>query len=149
MTQLISEATRITWNSSSLIDHVLSNTCEKNCQSGTISIGLSDHFLTYFTRKIVRDQINKHNIVKIKSLKHYCKKEFILKLPNMNWEGVLMCFDAEMAWDSVKLIFHSVLDALAPINEIRLKQRTEPWMNSEILQNIRHRDETLNTFRKN
>ena len=53
LTQLISEAIRITWNSSSLIDHVLSNTCENICQSGTISIGLSDHFLTYFTRKIV------------------------------------------------------------------------------------------------
>ena len=104
--------------------------------------------MTHFTRKIVRGQINKHNVVKLKSLKHYCKEEFILKLSNMNWEGVLMCFDAEMAWDSFKLIFHSVLDALVPIKEIRLKQRTEPWMNSEILQNIRHRDEALNTFRK-
>ena len=59
-----------------------------------------------------------------------------------------MCFDAEMAWDSFKLIFHAVIDALAPIKEIRLKQRTEPWINSEILQNIMQRGETLNTFRK-
>ena len=44
LTQLISEATRVTENSANLIDHILSNTCEKNCQSGTISTGLSDHF---------------------------------------------------------------------------------------------------------
>ena len=50
-TQLINEATRVTSNSSTLIDHILSNSCEKICQSGTISIGLSDHFLTYMTRK--------------------------------------------------------------------------------------------------
>ena len=46
-----------------------------------------------------------------------------------------------MTWENFKTIFHSVLD-------VRLKQRTGPWINSEILQNIRHRDETLNKFRK-
>ena len=59
-----------------------------------------------------------------------------------------MCFDVEMAWDSFKLIFHSFLYVLAPIKEIRLKQRTEPWLNSEIVQNIRHEDGTLKRFRK-
>ena len=47
-----------------------------------------------------------------------------------------------------KTNFHSVLDSVAPVKEVKLKQRTEPWMNSEILQNIRFRDETLNKFRK-
>ena len=100
------------------------------------------------TRKIVKGQIGKHNFVKMRSLKHYNKDDFILKLSNMSWKSVLMCFDVEMAWDSFKTIFHSVLDSVAPVKEVKLKQRTEPWMNSEILQNIRFRDETLNKFRK-
>ena len=33
---------------------------------------------------------------------------------------------------------------MAPVKEVKLKQRTEPWMNSGILQNIRYWDETLN-----
>ena len=37
---------------------------------------------------------------------------------------------------------------VAPVKEIRLKQRTEPWMTSEILHDIRHRDDVLNKFRK-
>ena len=37
---------------------------------------------------------------------------------------------------------------MAQVKEVKLKQRTEPWMNSEILQNIRFRDETLNKFKK-
>ena len=48
-----------------------------------------------------------------------------------------MCCDVEMAWDSFKKKFHSVSDSVAPVKEVKLKQRTEPWMNSEILQNIR------------
>ena len=133
LTQSITEATRVTSNSSSLIDHILSNCCEKICQSGTISIGLSYHFLTYMTWKIVKRQIGKHNFVKMRSLKHYDKNDFILKLSNMSWEGVLMCFDVEMAWDIFKTIFHSVLDIVAPVKEERLKERTESWMNLEIL----------------
>ena len=45
-------------------------------------------------------------------------------------------------------MFHSVLDSVAPVKEGKLKQRTEPWMNSELSENIRYRDETLNKFRK-
>ena len=45
-------------------------------------------------------------------------------------------------------LFYSVLDIVALVKEVKLKQRTEPWMNSKILQNIRYRDETLNKFRK-
>ena len=78
-------------NSKSLINHILSNTCEKICQSGIISTGLSDHFMIYSTRKVVKGQIDKHNTVKIRSLKQYCKEDFILKLSNMNWQDVLMC----------------------------------------------------------
>ena len=59
-----------------------------------------------------------------------------------------MCFDVKMAWYSLKIIFHSVLDSVAPVKEVKLKQRTEPWMNSDILQNITYWDETLNKFRK-
>ena len=40
------------------------------------------------------------------------------------------------------------MDAVAPIKEIRLKQRTEPWMTSDILQSIQERDNWLNKFRK-
>ena len=47
--QIIAEPTRITPTSSSLIDHILCNNKEKVCQSGTIPIGISDHFLTYCT----------------------------------------------------------------------------------------------------
>ena len=41
----------------------------------------------------------------MRSLKHYNKDDFILKLSNMSLEDVLMCFDVEMVWGSFKIIF--------------------------------------------
>ena len=123
LTQLITEATRVTCSSSSLIDHILSNSCEKICQPGTISIGLSDHFLTFMTRKVVKGQISKHNFVKIRSLKHYNKDNFNLKLSDMNWEGVLMCFDVEMTWENFKTIFSLGFRHCGPCKRNKVKTK--------------------------
>ena len=49
--QLIRSPTRITCNTSTLLDHKITNTSEKVSQSGTIDIA-SDHQLIFCTRKI-------------------------------------------------------------------------------------------------
>ena len=46
--QLIRSLTRITCNTSTLLDHIITNTREKVSQSGTIDIALSDHQLIFF-----------------------------------------------------------------------------------------------------
>ena len=45
--QLIRSPTRITCNSSTLLDHIITNTSEKVSQSGTIDIALPDHQLIF------------------------------------------------------------------------------------------------------
>ena len=53
------------------------------------------------------------------------------------------------AWDKFKKIFFEILDEVAPIKNIRIKNRTEPWMNSTILDLIRERDKLLYKSNKN
>ena len=43
--------TRIALSTSSLIDHILTNTNEKIAQCGLINTGLSDHQMIFCTRK--------------------------------------------------------------------------------------------------
>ena len=44
--------------------------------------------------------------------------------------------------------FMNILDEVAPVKEIRVKQRTEPWMTNDILEMLKERDRALYTFRK-
>ena len=141
--QLIDRPTRVTQNSATLLDHIYSNNKNKISQSGVIETGISDHFMTYCTRKITRDQIGKHNPVKIRSMKQYSKDTLIDKLKSMQWSMVLECLDVVEAWTMFKAMFTQVMDDIAPEKEIRIKCRTEPWMNSEILELIYERDNIL------
>ena len=52
LSQLITEATRITTSSCTLIDHYITSMPEKIVQSGVIHTGISDHSLIYGIRKI-------------------------------------------------------------------------------------------------
>jgi len=149
--QLIKEPTRITCNSKTIIDHIVVN-CEENVsQSGVIHIGLSDHFLTYCTRKIGKKSnfnCKDENKIKIRSTKKYNKDVLIEKLNAANWSELLMCRNINSAWSIFRNLFISVLDEVAPIRELRVKTHTEPWITSDILELIKYRDHLSYMYKK-
>ena len=53
------------------------------------------------------------------------------------------------SWLFFKDKFLTVLDSVAPTKEVRLKQRTEPWMDSDILELIKIRDYFMYKLKKN
>ena len=67
--QLITSPTRVTENSSSLLDHVLTTFTDRVSQSGVVDTGLSGHQLIYCTRKVNRTKLNTHKYIRTRSLK--------------------------------------------------------------------------------
>ena len=53
--------TRVTDQSATLIDHILTKSPDKVSQSGVIDLGFSDHDLIYCTRKTSLPKFHKHN----------------------------------------------------------------------------------------
>ena len=141
--QLVNSPTRVTEKSCTLLDHIFTNNIEKFSQSGVLPMGLSDHYITYCTRKNIRGHIGTHNTITIRSLKNYSSVEFLDKLRNTNWTNITNCNDVNIAWLRFKEIFVNILDEIAPFKQVRIKTRTEPWMSSEILALISERDKAL------
>ena len=81
-------------------------------------------------------------------MKNYSTEIFNEKLSEINWFKVINCDDVDVAWSNFKDLFMSVVDKIAPLKEKRLKQRSEPWITSELLDDIRARDQALETFRE-
>ena len=88
LSQLIDEPTRITMTTSSLIDHIITNTPEKISHSGVIHTGISDHSLVFAIIKIRIMQKKEKNTVEIRNIKHFDEKKFVDELLTQHWEYV-------------------------------------------------------------
>ena len=129
--QLIKDYAKVTAQSQSIIDLILASDASDHC------LTISDHCLVYCTRKVKRDQIGKHNNVKLRSLKGYSKTELLDRLSKVSWSCVLDCDDVNIAWNNFRTVFVNIIDSIAPLKETRLKQRSEPWIDDTILTNIK------------
>jgi hypothetical protein len=96
LSRLIGEATRITMTTSSLIDHIVTNTPEKISDSGhVIHTGISDHSLVFAIRKIsvVKKQ---ENTVEIRNMKNFDEEKFVAELLKQQWEYVYFLLKIQM-----------------------------------------------------
>ena len=98
LTQFIKYPTRIICNSSSLLDHVLTNTPEKVRQSGIIDTSISDHLLIYCTRKIWKDTVNDHKYIKQRSFKNSNSRTFVDQLQLIEFPNYERFHDTELAY---------------------------------------------------
>ena len=70
-----------------------------------------------------------------------------MNLLSADWFSVLSSDNVIDAWERFKSIFMSGVNNISPIKEVRIKQRTEPWINAEILQSIYDRDRAFKVFK--
>ena len=47
------------------------------------------------------------------------------------------------AWEHFKSIFMRIINNIVPMKQVRIEQRTEGWINTEILKSIKDRDKAL------
>ena len=140
MTQIINTSTMITSTTSTILDLILISDPAKISQCGVLDIGLSDHQIIYCTRKCKKIPINRHHCVILRSLKNYSKEIFEEKLHEVNWQVVLDSNSVHEAFYLFKSKLMAVIDNIAPMNYVRVKQRTAPWMTGELLHLIHERD---------
>ena len=83
--QLLSEPTRCTETSSTLIDHIYSNIVNKISKSGVLDLSISDHKVIYLSRKInfkITENIKTQNkkLITYRSFKNFDIKKFNAEL---------------------------------------------------------------------
>ena len=140
LTQMIDEATRVTMTTSSLIDHIVTNTPEKISDSGVIHTGISDHSLVFAIRKIsVIDK--QENILEIRNMKNFNEEKFIEDLLKQPWEHIYFCAeDPNAMWEIWKKIFLDVLDKHAPLQHKKIRSIKAPWITNDIKNLMNTRD---------
>ena len=124
LTEIIKEPTRITCSTSSLLDHILTNSSEKISQKGVIDVGISDYQSIYCTRKIERIKHNMHNQIQVRSLKKYSDEIFTNALKIVQFPNYNIFSNVNFAYSDLVNKISDTIDNAAPIKKIRIKNNS-------------------------
>ena len=129
------------------------NLNEKVSQSGVINLSSSDHQMIFCTRKTIKAKTDSKTYIKIRTLKHYSKELFIEKLSKIKFqeysthniidEGLI-----NESYTDFTSKLTKVIDEIAPVKDICIKNNTEEWVDEEVFEGIRIRDKLFRKLKK-
>lgn len=134
LTHIISECTRITEHSRTLINLFFTMRPELYC-SGVIPVGFSDHCAIFGIRKLHRIKLPPPKTVTARDYKH--DPEIFRADP---WDVIEFESNPDDAWNSFKDLFMSIVDSNAPVLTRRVRGRSLPWITPTIKDLMKRRD---------
>ena len=149
LTQIVKSPTRITFSSTSLIDHILASLPDRISQEGVMNVGLSDHQLIYCIRKISRVKTRGvHKIIRFCSRKNYAVDAYKNALKKINFPNYEYFEDVNRAYSDFFQKLMTVIDNIAPCKTKRVRGNTQNWFDGEVLEKLRSRDKGFKASKK-
>ena len=90
-----------------------------------ISTGVSDHFITFCTRKSQKEKVEKQTIARIRSTKNYNKEVFNDKLNAIDWSHFYLCRNVQDVWEKCLPLLHTRLDDSVSYRVMKIRQQSE------------------------
>ena len=145
--QLIDKATRITKESSTLLDLFATNSPKNVTLAKVIPSTLSDHDMLVVVRKINAGKLPPRSI-ECRNFSKYDQITFIEDLEKCSWDDVYSERDVNSAWSKWKELFLSVCNKHAPIRHKVLRGIICPWLTSATKKLMNGRDSFLRKAKK-
>ena len=134
--QMVTEPTRITKDSCTLIDLILANSPENVKFTGTADFsGLSDHKLIYCSYSLKKIKFTP-KVIKRRDFRNFAKDTFINDMENAQWDTVLGVanLNIDEATTNLENLFTSIINSNAPFREVRVtKPIGASWLSDEIV----------------
>ena len=91
--QLISETTRETIDTSSIIDHIAVSNHYNVVEAGVLKTCISHHYLVYVCRKFRGSPSAKHKVITSRLMKNFDKDLFLSDLASVDWSAIVYSSD--------------------------------------------------------
>lgn len=141
--QLITSPTRCTFNSSNILDLILTNgKCIKVAE--TSEVNLSDHQPTYIIRKKSKTPTERTEFT-CRTYKHYVKEDYQSELNELDWSDFFSSPDVDSAWDILYKEILNAADKHCPLRTFTRLKKLPPWLIPELLELMKERDITYKT----
>ena len=145
--QLVKDVTRITNNSSTLIDVILTNCPEYIVHTKVLMCSLSDHEMVGIVRKKIHHKY-KPKTIRSRNFKNYNPVQISSELKNINWEPFYNCEEPNSAWKLLRQIISETCDRYIPFTSKIIKGKPCPWLTEKLKSEMNFRDKLLRKARK-
>lgn len=149
---VIKEHTRITCNSSTLLDLFITNNSENCVKSGTIISGVSDHlpvYMLYKHKSSLKNRTSKSESYTVQDINIDTLDAFRYEMIKINWNPVYECTSAEEAYNVfMSLLKFTYLKCFKFKRVKKSKKLRKPWMTHESYRLIKEKDALFAKFVK-
>ena len=137
----MNECTRITNDTSTLLDHMVTDCLDKVNSSGVIHNGLSDHSMSYLVWKTHKNLPDSHaKYVTFRKSKGIDIQSFIAELELQTWTDIKSYESIDQALLKFEELLMTVVNQYMPLKTKRVRKKHSPWLNEFIYKLIKERD---------
>ena len=144
LSQLISDYTRVTKTTKTMIDHIYSRNIHRINNVKVIESGVSDHYLIScsYLKKVEKNSPKGHSLITYRCYKHFQEDKFLAHLRSLPLEKIHNFTDPNTALESMCDMLKSAFNKHAPLKSKRVKHPDIPaWLNPDIIKAMRLRDQ--------
>ena len=127
--QIILKATRIHNDSSTLIDHILSNARALHFCSGTLVSDISDHFFTFVLPNTTHPSKQNHQTIITRDFSEQKLQEFKMELGRTNWNSVYAKLDVDEAYEEFWGYYNTLFDRIFRLKRTRFNKNIHKKQN--------------------
>ena len=139
LSQLIKAPTRITEETESLIDVIISPSPKQIKHSDVVHCSISDHDLIYAILELKKPR-SKPVYITTRSFKHYNAPSFAYDISQVPWNIVEIFDDVDDQLFVFNELFNDVLNEHAPIKTFKVRGRPNPCITPEIRELMKTRN---------
>ena len=139
LSQMITQPTRVTESSATLIDVILTSHENLIIDTKVMPSSISDRDLIYAVLKLKRKR-PKPVCIMTRIFKNYQQDDFLWDISMVPW-CIVDCFDdIDDRVYALNTLFSEVLDKHAPIKKVKIRGRPSPYITDEIRELMKSRD---------
>ncbi|XP_068684907.1 uncharacterized protein [Montipora foliosa] len=132
--QLITEPTRITETSATLMDLIFTNCPDKVLCSGVRHIGISDHSMVYVYRKLaINGQSKGHTNITYRNFRSFDRDKFRSDVASQDWDHINNSSNPNDVWNEWKESFLAIVNKHAPLRTPLVRARGIIWGKGKLI----------------
>ena len=148
LSQLVSHPTRITENTSTLIDIIATNRSANIKKTELIPLSFSDHDMVVCVQKINHLRY-KAKYITSRNYSRYNPIDLQREMRNTDFPAIMELTNVDNAVTLFTNILSNVFDKPTPIVKKRTKGKPSPWLDADIKRDMDYHDNVLRKARKN